>query len=406
MPVSCDYILNIKLEDEVLIKGRESKKRVSSVMKREHDVALQNTLQSEGRKRKRRSSSLEVGSQGDIVIEKIYTSSLLEHEEKFLSFTKNAKNLKKKCKHSLIMRGLHKEMETVTEKDETSIIINLGSEKVSGNLQKSHSHLASESKLQHKTRNFRKRIKPIWPEQKQNRSQKVKRNITEKHGNSVMIDLGSEKASENLQKSCSCIVSQLRLQQKTWTFRERIKPAWPEQKQDRSQRIKRGICKLECIIQNISVLKYREHFPKLQVYVKYPDSVRSAAVTHFSSNYIEGLESLMKNAMVNFVKQKELTVTKLQKSIKASNRHRQDLLDSIADFEENKCRNNVKEINRIVIQIFSKSKIYTSDGEKQSWKSKRSVTDIVEYISKKKITKKQMDCVPKKKLLFTKTGNW
>ncbi|XP_058038707.1 protein TOPAZ1 [Ahaetulla prasina] len=254
MLVSCDYNLNIKLEDEVLIKGRESKKRVSSVMKRKHDVALQNTLQSEGRKRRRRSSSLEVGSQGDTVIEKTYTNSLLEHEEKTQSFTENAKNLKKKCKHSLIMKRLHKEMETVTEKDETSVIIELGSEKVSGNLQKSHSHISSESKLEHKTWNFRKRIKPIWPEQRQNRSKKVKRNITEKHGTS---------------------------------------------------------------------------------------------------------------------------------------------------------RSNVKEeINRMVTQIFSKSNIYISDGEKQSWKFERSITDIVEYsqqISEKKITKEQMDCVPKEKLLVTKT---
>ncbi|XP_032091126.1 protein TOPAZ1 isoform X1 [Thamnophis elegans] len=401
MPVSCDYILNIKLEDKVLIKGRESQNRVSSVMKREHDVALQNTLQSESRKKRRKSSSLEVGSQGDIVIEKIYTSSLLEHEEKTQSSTKNAKNLKK---NSLIMRRLH-EMGTVTEKDGTSVIINLGSENVSGNLQKSHSHLASESKLQHKRWNFRKRIKPIWP--KQNRIQKVKRNITEKHGNSVMIDLGTEKAPENLQKSCSCVVSQLSLQQKTWNFRERIKPAWPDQKQHKSQRIKRSICKLDCIIQNISVLKYRENFPKSQIYVKYPISVSSAAVTHFSSNCIEGIECLMKNAMVNFVKQKELTVSKLQKNIKVSNGLRQDLLDSIVDFEENRCKSNVKEgINRMVTQMFSKSKIYTSDGEKQSWKSERSVAEIVEYsqwILKKKVTKEQMDCLPKENLLVTKT---
>ncbi|KAG8139253.1 hypothetical protein E2320_002009 [Naja naja] len=67
MLVSCDYILNIKLEDEVLIKGRVSKKRVSSVIKREHSAALQNTQQSEGRKRRHRSSSLKVGSQGDII---------------------------------------------------------------------------------------------------------------------------------------------------------------------------------------------------------------------------------------------------------------------------------------------------------------------------------------------------
>ncbi|KAG8139252.1 hypothetical protein E2320_002012 [Naja naja] len=83
------------------------------------------------------------------------------------------------------MKGLHKEI-----KNMGLIIIDLGSEK--------------ESKLQHKTCNFRKRIKPIWPEQKQNKSQRVKGTITEKHGTSVIIDLGSEKAPENLQKSHSC----------------------------------------------------------------------------------------------------------------------------------------------------------------------------------------------------------
>ncbi|KAG8139251.1 hypothetical protein E2320_002011 [Naja naja] len=109
------------------------------------------------------------------------------------------------------------------------------------------------------------------------------------------------------------------------------------------------MCKLECIIQNVRVLKYRENFPKSQIYVKYPVNVRR----NRESN---------ENAMVNFVKQKELTVSKLQ-NIKVS---RQDLFDSIADFEENKCRGNLKEgINRMVTQIFSKSKMYTSDGEKQ-----------------------------------------
>ncbi|XP_039192234.1 protein TOPAZ1 isoform X2 [Crotalus tigris] len=402
MPVSYNYILDIKLKDEALIKGRVSKKKVSSVRKREHDVALQNTLQSEDKKRCRSSSS-EVGFQGDI-IEKRYTNPLLEHEQKIQSFIKNTKDLKK-CQHPLIMRELHKQMKTITEKDGTSVIIDLSSEKESRNLQKNHSHLASESRVQHKTWNFRKRIKPVWPEQKQNKSQRVKRNLTEKHGTSAMIDLGPEKGPGNPQNTHNCTVSQLRLQQKTWNFRESIKPV---QKQDKSQKVKRSIRKLECIIQNISVLKYRErNFPKSQVYVKYPISVMSAAVSHFSNNSIEGIESLMKNIRVNFVKQKELTVSKLQERIKASDENRQDLLHSIADFEENKCRSNIEEeTTRMVTQIFSKSKMYTSDGKKQSWESERSVIEILKYsqwISEKKITKEQMDCVPKEELLVTKT---
>ncbi|KAM6452246.1 protein TOPAZ1 isoform 1-T1 [Liasis olivaceus] len=357
MPVSYNYIVDIKLEEEVLIKG-VSKKEAQSMRKREHDVALQNTLQPERRKRRHASSSLEVGSQKDIVTEKKCTSSLLESEQKIQSFTKNTKKLKKNCQHSLIMRGLHKEMKTLTEKDGASIIIGLGSDKVSGNLQKSHSCSASES----------------------------------------------------------------RPQQKMWNFRERIKPVWPEQNQDKSQRVKRSIPKLESTIQNLSLLKHRERkrvitSPKTQVEVKYPVRLRSAAVPHLSSKCTEGTENLMKNARVSLVKPQEqkrkknslmkLTVSKSQKGVKASNQNSKHLLESVVNFEENKkCRSTVIGINRMVTRAFSKSKMCASDGEKQSWKSEKSVTEILgcrQWILEKKMTREQMDCVPTEELLVTKT---
>ncbi|XP_063158105.1 protein TOPAZ1 [Candoia aspera] len=359
MPTGYNYIVDIKLEEEILIKGRISKKGVQSVRKRQHDAALQNTLQSEGRKRRCRSSSLKVGSQ-DIVTEKKCTSSLLEPEQKIQSFAKNAKNLKKNCQHPLIMRGLHKEMKTLKEKDGTSVIIGLGSDKVSGILQKSDSCSASESR-------------PL---------------------------------------------------QKTWNFRERIKPVWPEQKQDKSQRVKSSVPKLESTIQNLSLLKYRERkrvitSPKLQVDVKYPVRVRSTAVPHLSSKCTEGIEGLMKNARVSLVKPQEqkrkkensfmeLTDSKLQKGVKASNQNSQHLLESVANFEENKkCRSTVIEgINRMVTRALSKSKMYRSDGEKQSWKSEKGVTEILgcrQWILEEKMTREQMDCVPTEELLVTKT---
>ncbi|XP_061442325.1 protein TOPAZ1 isoform X3 [Rhineura floridana] len=177
----CSYIVGIKLEEEKeALAESHSRKAVQSMGRQQHDAISRVNLQKVSRVRKKRESSLlGMGShEKDTAPGKDSIRPLLEPEWKIQSCMKNAESLRKKHRCSLIKSGLHKEVKSLMEKDESSVT-GLKSQKVKGRLQKSNSCSVSKPGPQQKTWNLRERTKPGCSEQKtlrnQNKRQRAKK---------------------------------------------------------------------------------------------------------------------------------------------------------------------------------------------------------------------------------------
>ncbi|XP_053118731.1 protein TOPAZ1 isoform X2 [Hemicordylus capensis] len=203
---------DIKLEN-ILMEGSDSEMTVQNRGRQQNHVSsrvtLQGELASKVRKKRRGSSSLEMGSYGkDITLKKNCISCLLEPELNTHSCMEKAKGLRKR--HIFIKSEISKEVQNLT--GEKGCLVGLKTPEVIGSLQKSSSSCsASKPEPLQKSLYLREITKPVRLEQKTVKSrgkrQRKKRKCLSSKSELCVQSVSLQKCQRK-QRNISCCKSQ------------------------------------------------------------------------------------------------------------------------------------------------------------------------------------------------------